>query len=33
MVGEQPGWASITGQSYEEYQGFGWVKAIHPDDA
>lgn len=33
MVGEQPGWASLTGQSYEEYQGFGWSKAIHPDDA
>ncbi len=33
MVGEQRGWASLTGQSYEEYQGFGWAKAIHPDDA
>jgi PAS domain S-box-containing protein len=33
MVGEQQGWASLTGQSYEEYQGFGWSKAIHPDDA
>jgi PAS domain S-box-containing protein len=33
MVGEQQGWASLTGQSYEEYQGFGWAKAIHPDDA
>jgi PAS domain S-box-containing protein len=33
MVGEQPGWAAFTGQSYEEYQGFGALKAIHPDDA
>ncbi|MDB5196337.1 MAG: sensor signal transduction histidine kinase [Flaviaesturariibacter sp.] len=33
MEGEQPGWASITGQSYEEYQGFGWASAVHPDDA
>ncbi len=33
MVGEQLGWASLTGQSYEEYQGYGWVKAVHPDDA
>jgi len=33
MVGEQPGWAAFTGQSLEEYQGFGASKAIHPDDA
>ncbi|MFC1459524.1 PAS domain S-box protein [Microvirga arabica] len=33
MRGEQPGWASLTGQSYDEYQGFGWAKAVHPDDA
>ena len=33
MRGEQPGWAALTGQSIEEYQGFGWAKAVHPDDA
>ena len=33
MTGEQLAWASLTGQSYEEYQGFGWAKSIHPDDA
>ena len=33
MTGDQPGWAKLTGQSYEEYQGYGWTKAIHPDDA
>ncbi len=33
MVGEQPGWAAITGQTYEDYQGFGWANAVHPDDA
>ncbi|MBC7607792.1 MAG: response regulator, partial [Burkholderiales bacterium] len=33
MTGEQLAWASLTGQSYEEYQGFGWANAIHPDDA
>lgn len=33
MIGEQPGWAGLTGQSYEEYQGYGWSAAIHPDDA
>jgi PAS domain S-box-containing protein len=33
MRGEQPGWAAFTGQSMEEYQGYGWAKAVHPDDA
>ncbi|MBN9562964.1 MAG: PAS domain S-box protein [Alphaproteobacteria bacterium] len=33
MVGEQPGWTALTGQSLAEYQGFGWSRAIHPDDA
>ncbi|WP_374293783.1 PAS domain-containing protein [Sphingomonas sp.] len=32
MLGEQPGWAALTGQSYEDYQGFGWAQAVHPDD-
>lgn len=33
MSGEQPGWSSLTGQSQEELQGFGWAAAVHPDDA
>jgi PAS domain S-box-containing protein len=33
MEGEQPGWAGYTGQRREEYQGYGWTKAVHPDDA
>jgi PAS domain S-box-containing protein len=33
MVGEQRGWQEFTGQSYEEYQGYGWSKAIHPEDS
>ena len=33
MEGEQPGWAALTGQTYPEYQGYGWSKAVHPDDA
>jgi PAS domain S-box-containing protein len=33
MVGGQPGWAALTGQAYEDYQGYGWAKAVHPDDA
>lgn len=33
MIGAQPGWEKLTGQSPAEYQGFGWATAIHPDDA
>ena len=33
MEGEQPGWAALTGQSFDEYEGYGWSKAIHPEDA
>jgi PAS domain S-box-containing protein len=33
MRGEQPGWAALTGQEFSEYQGLGWTKAVHPDDA
>ena len=33
MRGEQPGWAALTGQHLDDYQGFGWSKAVHPDDA
>ena len=32
MIGEQPGWAKLTGQSFEEYQGYGWTNAVHPED-
>ena len=32
MEGDQPGWTLLTGQSKEEYQGFGWTDAIHPED-
>ena len=33
MSGEQPGWGGFTGQAFDEYQGYGWSAAIHPDDA
>ncbi|WP_165871536.1 PAS domain S-box protein [Flaviaesturariibacter flavus] len=33
MVGEQPGWSALTGQTQAEYEGFGWATAVHPDDA
>lgn len=25
-------WGELSGQRLEEYQGFGWLNAIHPDD-
>jgi len=33
MEGLQPMWGAFTGQSYDDYQGYGWSKAIHPEDA
>ncbi|MEP9354689.1 response regulator [Xanthobacter sp. KR7-65] len=33
MAGPQPGWEALTGQSFAEYQGYGWSKAVHPEDA
>ena len=33
MEGVQPAWEQLTGQTYNEYQGYGWAKAVHPDDA
>jgi PAS domain S-box-containing protein len=33
MSGAQPGWAALTGQTQAEYQGFGWARAVHPDDS
>lgn len=32
FVDLQPQWERITGQSFDEYKGKGWSKAIHPDD-
>lgn len=33
MRGPQPGWCAFTGQSEAEVQGYGWSRAVHPDDA
>src|SRR5690606_34665971 len=27
-----PLWEKFTGQQWEQYKGFGWLEAIHPDD-
>ncbi|MFD1730376.1 GAF domain-containing protein [Deinococcus malanensis] len=32
MLGEQPGWAALTGQAQAEYEGYGWSDALHPED-
>jgi len=28
----QPTWEAFTGQKFEQYSGWGWMEAIHPDD-
>ncbi len=33
MHGPQPAWSKFTGQTQEEYSGYGWSTAVHPDDA
>jgi len=33
MDGEQPLWSAFTGQRPEDFRGFGWSKAVHPEDA
>lgn len=32
MLGEQPGWQALTGQSQAEYEGYGWARAVHLED-
>src|SRR6266542_3368125 len=32
IAGDSPEWRWITGQAVEEYQGSGWLDAIHPED-
>ena len=32
FVAAQPTWGDYTGQSPDEYQGLGWLDAVHPDD-
>lgn len=33
MVGDQPAWSALTGQTRDAYEGYGWSQAVHPDDA
>ena len=32
VVADSPSWREFTGQSYEQWRGFGWLDALHPDD-
>ncbi|OKH39481.1 hypothetical protein NIES2119_07055 [[Phormidium ambiguum] IAM M-71] len=32
LINEQSSWSKFTGQSLAEYQGEGWLNAVHPDD-
>ncbi|WP_375771357.1 ATP-binding protein [Archangium gephyra] len=32
VVEDSPSWRAFTGQSYEEWRGYGWLDAIHPED-
>jgi PAS domain S-box-containing protein len=32
MTEDSPEWRWITGQSEEEYTGFGWLESVHPED-
>ncbi|MEG4144368.1 PAS domain S-box protein [Microcoleus sp. Pol12B5] len=32
LANEQPTLGAFTGQTFEEYKGWGWLDAMHPDD-
>nr|MDZ8039380.1 PAS domain S-box protein [Nostoc sp. CreGUA01] len=32
VIEEIPNWQTFTGQSFEEYKGWGWINALHPED-
>jgi PAS domain S-box-containing protein len=32
VVKDSPSWRTYTGQTYEEWIGYGWLNAVHPDD-
>jgi PAS domain-containing protein len=32
IIDPQPTWEAFTGQTFEQYKGFGWIDAVHPDD-
>ena len=32
VVEDSPSWRAFTGQTYEQWKGFGWLDAMHPED-
>ncbi|GLW08763.1 hypothetical protein Misp01_38930 [Microtetraspora sp. NBRC 13810] len=32
VIEPSPGWQRMTGQSWEEFRGDGWLQAVHPED-
>src|SRR6185312_5743654 len=32
IVEECPTWTAFTGQTFDEYRGFGWLDVVHPED-
>jgi two-component system NtrC family sensor kinase len=32
VIEDLPSWRNFTGQTFDEIKGFGWSKALHPDD-
>jgi PAS domain S-box-containing protein len=32
VIGQCPGWQSMTGQTPEQYRGMGWMSVVHPED-
>jgi PAS domain S-box-containing protein len=32
QVADMPQWRALTGQSFEQVRGWGWLQALHPDD-
>ena len=32
FIDRNESWEDFTGQKYDEYKGYGWAEAIHPDD-
>lgn len=32
FIGKQPQWEELTGQNYEQYAGYGWTHAVHPNN-
>jgi PAS domain S-box-containing protein len=32
MAGQQEAWGALTGQTPEQYRGYGWARAVHEED-